>query len=863
MKQYWGIKKDHPDSILFYRMGDFYEMFGEDAVVASKVMNIALTTRDKNSSNPMPMCGVPFHALQTYLSRMVNNGYKVAIAEQIEDPKVAKGVVKREVMRIVTPGVTLEPSMLDEKSFNFLAAISSSKTGYGLAVTDLSTGLFRVCEFVGDSALYDLLDELERTSPRQILVSERIEETNPALFQILAKEFSGCYDFVDTWQFGYDNAKQTILDQFSIKSLDAFGLESMKLATGATGAAIAYLRDTQKTSIIQITKVILHNPTDYMAIDPATSRNLELVKSIATEDVKSSLLSALDQTKTAMGARQLKEWTLRPLTLTKLINRRLDTVGWFYSNSELLENVRNYLSKIGDLNRISGRVVSTSSSPRDLSALGISLQPLPGLAGLIDSVKSDMGSMWYRQWDNIEDLADLLNRSIANEPPNYAREGGVIKKGYSKALDELRETQVASRELVLNLEKHERERLGLASLKIKFNKVYGYFIEVSRRQADSVPNEWIRKQTLVNTERFISPKLKELENEIQCAEEESTNLELKLYSVVCSKVVEQVPRVLFMAQVISEIDCISNLAHVARKSNYHRPIVNDDDVLDIRDGRHPVLEMIELSERFTPNDALLNPEQRRLSIVTGPNMAGKSTYIRQVAIITLMAQMGSFVPAKSAIVGVCDRIFTRVGAQDILQKGQSTFMVEMNETALILNNATSKSLIILDEIGRGTSTFDGISIAWAVAEYIYRIGARTLFASHYHELTELADSLDCVVNLSVAVRERNDKIMFLRKVIEGASDKSYGIQVARLAGLPLEVIERAGVILAKLEAKELDALGQPRLEAKSSKVADKDQRDLFIVRTSEVEEKIKELDINSITPTQALNKLAEFKKWLV
>jgi DNA mismatch repair protein MutS len=860
MAQYLAIKKEHPGVILFFRMGDFYEMFGEDAVIAAKAMNIALTTRDKGSESPMPMCGVPHHALMSYLPRMINKGLSVAICEQVEDPKTAKGVVKREVVRIVTPGTVMEPGLLDEKSFNFLAAVAPGKRGFGLAAADLSTGLFRACEFIGDGAMQKLMDELERTAPKQILIPDNLEEENPPLYVRLAAVHGRVLDKREGWMFGYDTARAALLAQFQAASLDGFGMEGMALAICAAGAAAAYLKDTQKGALTQIHKVTAYHPEGGMALDPATIRNLEIVKSLADGGAAGSLFAVIDSTRTPMGARALKEWLLRPLNDPEPINRRLETVRAWVADAKLTEAVRKLLNGMGDLERISGRVTQKNCSPRDLLALRGSLAILPELRLALENISTPIGAAWLAQWDGMAPLCDLLARAVADDPPLMARDGGAIRKGFDPKLDALTALTSDSRSALLKLEAEERGKSGIANLRVKYNKIYGYFIEVSRKSAEQVPADWMRKQSLVNAERFVSPRLKELEEAILGAQERAMELELELFETVRLAAAQAAPRARAMAGVIGEVDTLSSLAAVAMERGYREPVVDGGEVIEIKGGRHPVLERAGLAERFVPNDTLIDMETARISIITGPNMAGKSTYIRQVAAICLLAQAGSYVPADSARIGVVDRIFTRVGAQDYLQRGQSTFMVEMNETALILNNATGRSLIILDEIGRGTSTFDGISIAWAVAERIHKIGARTLFATHYHELAELADSLPGTANLSVAVREYNGQIIFLRKIVDKPADKSYGVQVARLAGLPREVIDRAGEILTQLEANEVDSTGHPKLRAKGSAIPPARQTDMFSApRVSQVEEELKRLDVNQMTPLDALRKLEEWK----
>ncbi|VAX21975.1 DNA mismatch repair protein MutS, partial [hydrothermal vent metagenome] len=860
MRQYREIKIQNPDAILFFRMGDFYEMFGDDAVKAAKALNISLTSRDKASDNPVPMCGIPFHALETYLPRMIRSGFKVAICEQMEAPTAAKGIVKREVTRVITPGAIMEPAMLEERSHNFLCAIKPSKRGFGLCSVDLSTGLMKVCEFAGEGSLLDLLNEIDRIDPKQILVPDDIDEKHPPLAKELAASLGSIVDKTEGWTFSAQIARETLLEIFNVKSLDGFGLEGMELSYSSAGASAHYLRETQKGALAQLNKIAVYNPSGDMLLDPATRRNLELTKSLMENTRAGSLLDLMDQSVTPMGARILKEWILRPLVSIDRIRERLETVRHFVKDFYSLSALQDTLDGMGDMERIASRLAGPTCSPRDVRAYGEALRRLPPVKSVIDKIGTAFGRLWIDMWDNIEETADLIERAIDDDAPTFARDGGMIRKGYSEGLDDLKAIKADSRKLLLQLETDERERTGVHTLKIKYNRVYGYFIEISRKQADSVPEDWMRKQSLVNSERFVSPRLKELEEKILTAEEKAIDMEMKLYQSVMDEIRPSIGRAQIMAAVVGEVDALSSLARLATMKMYNEPVIDDGDLIEIKAGRHPIIEATQMEERFVPNDTTMDRAGSQLAIVTGPNMAGKSTYIRQVALITLMAQVGSYVPAESARIGVCDRIFTRVGAQDHLQKGQSTFMVEMNETAMILNNATSRSLIILDEIGRGTSTFDGISIAWAVAEYIHKVGARTMFATHYHELTELSDTLEGVRNLSVAVKEWNDEIVFLRKIIEEGADRSYGIQVARLAGLPKEVITRAGEILTELEANELDATGHPKLKAKDAPHTPSDQIGLFTPQKSEVEEELRKIDVEKMTPLEALVKLEELRK---
>ncbi|VAX16820.1 DNA mismatch repair protein MutS, partial [hydrothermal vent metagenome] len=602
MKQYLAMKKENPDAILFFRMGDFYEMFGEDAVTASKALNIALTTRDKNSDNPMPMCGVPYHALNTYLPKMIRNGFKVAICEQVEDPKLAKGIVRREVSKVVTPGAVMDPSMLEERSHNFLVAVAPGKRGFGLCATDLSTGLLRVCEFVGDNSLSELLDEMDRVDPKQVLIPDQLEETHPPLLKNLSTSYGKILDKMEGWVFGIDTAKETLLAQFNVASLDGFGLEGMTLSISAAGAVIGYLRDTQKGALDQINRIAIHNPTEHMMLDLATRRNLELTRNLMDNTRRGSLLELLDETSTPMGARQLKDWLLRPLTKVEKINERLETVRLFVNDSYINPGVMDALSGMGDLERVASRVAQPNPSPRDLLLFGQSLRKLPALREALEKVNTTFGKMWRSLWDDMADTAQLLSCAISDEPPIFARDGGAIRHGYSEALDDLRTIKSDSRKLIVQLENDEKERTGISALRIKYNKVYGYFIEVSRRQAETVPDDWMRKQSLVNTERFISPKLKELEEKILTAEEKAIELELRLFESVKREAAKAVEQAQTMASIIGEVDTLSSLGHLAKIKNYAAPEVNDGGELIIKGGRHPIIEQANLGERFTPND---------------------------------------------------------------------------------------------------------------------------------------------------------------------------------------------------------------------------------------------------------------------
>ena len=822
MKQYQNIKGDYPDSILFFRIGDFYEMFFDDAITASKALNITLTSRDKNKENPVPMCGVPHHAVDIYIGRLIRKGFKVAVCEQMEDPKTVKGVVKREVIRVITPGTVLNPHLLGEKENNFFISLYPNQRGYGLAVIDISTGDFRIAEFSdsSDASNGDLIKRLKneflKLEPKEILVPKSFLNNSDSKLQTLNSELSAAVNSCEEWVYDYDYAYKTLLEQFKTVSLDGFGCENMPLAVSAAGAAIYYFKATQKSPLTHLYRISLLKSDEFMNLDFSTQRNLELTRRSYDGSKEGSLLGLLDLTVTSMGGRRLKEWLLKPLLNADKIKTRHDTVGKLKDSHRTREEIRDNLNKILDMERLTARITLSAANARDLIALKNSITPIKTIKGLLEKIPSEIFKGMLSEWDDLSDIEKLIDISIKDEPPLSLKDGGLIKDGYSKELDELRSISRDGKEWIVQMEGRERERTGIANLKVSYNKVFGYFIEITKKHLSKVPEGYVRKQTVATGERYISQELKEYEDKILGAEEKIKNIEYQIFEEIRKRIAEEGKRILKMAGIISEIDVLASLAEVASRYDYICPSINENDTIEIIDGRHPILERIIEGERFVPNDTCLDNHNNQIMIITGPNMAGKSTYMRQVALIVLMAQTGSFVPAREAKVGIVDRIFTRVGAQDYLQKGQSTFMVEMNETANILNNATSRSLIILDEIGRGTSTFDGISIAWSVVEYIHNnTKAKTLFATHYHELTELSMTLDSVKNYNIAVKEWNDEIIFLRKIAVGSADKSYGIQVARLAGLPKEVIERAKEVLANLENKEFDEGGQPRLTKKS------------------------------------------------
>ncbi|HEX3015558.1 MAG TPA: DNA mismatch repair protein MutS [Desulfobacteria bacterium] len=870
MQQYREIKKNYPDTILFFRLGDFYEMFGPDAELGAKVLEIALTGRDAGPEGRVPMCGVPYHAVESYLAKLVDKGYKVAICEQVEDPKLAKGIVRREVIRVVSPGTVMEASMLEEKRNNYLLAVTVDQGEYGLALADISTGEFRITEAKGENAQIKLIDEVARLNPAEILASSDI---NADVVSKLRTIVSNSLTLVPDQEFNFRAAVSVLRDHFGVLDLRGFGCQEMVLAVGAAGGLLSRLLEQSGGSLAHINKLTPYSLSKFMFLDHATRRNLELTRTLREQDKKGSLLGVLDYTQTAMGGRLLKQWLEQPpIELAEIHKRQMKTEALFVDYL-LRSDLRDALQDVYDLERIIGRIVYGTANAKDLLALKHSLQQLPVIKTLLErqAVQNDALADLTAQFDSLADICALLEKSIADDAPFTLREGNLIKTGFRDEIDELRYVAKHGKDWVASLETQEREKTGIKSLKVGFNKVFGYYLEVTRANVSSVPPDYIRKQTLANAERYITPELKEYENKILGAEEKLVALEYQVFGEVREQVGRAVKRIQQSAGVIAQLDVFASLAEAAARNDYVKPVVNDAAKISIVDGRHPVVEKMLRDELFVPNDTELDQTKNRLAIITGPNMAGKSTYMRQVALIVLMAQIGSFVPATRAEIGLVDRIFTRVGASDDLATGQSTFMVEMNEVSNILNSATAKSLIILDEIGRGTATYDGLSIAWAVAEYIHnpqRIGAKTLFATHYHELTELAEILPGVCNYRVAVKEKGDNIVFLRKIVLGSADRSYGIQVARLAGLPLEVIKRAKGILATLESQETSGKARREISAAS----DGAQLSLAVVPEEVVPEEETEgerivaaltaLNINQLTPLDALNLLAKWRKAL-
>ena len=859
MKQYMQTKEEYKDCILFYRLGDFYEMFFEDAVIASKELEITLTGKDWGQEERAPMCGVPFHSADGYIARLVEKGYHVAICEQVEDPKQAKGIVKREVIRVITPGTVLDHTVLDESKNNYIMSIFGGKNGYGLSVCDVSTGEFQTTEFPTILAASRILDEVARFSPAEVVCNEAFLEHPVA--KDLKERFRIAFSDVDNRMFAYTTAKDTLEHHFHVSSLDGFGLAKKEIAVSAAGGLLWYLLETQKNDLEHISVLKYYTIGDFMPLDVASRRNLELVETLREKQKRGSLLWVLDKTKTAMGARTLRGYIEQPLIDKEEISNRLEAVGELKDNAICREELREYLSPVYDLERLISKISYKTANPRDLIAFGTSLSMLPHIKYILSTMKSPLLVEVCEQMDELQDVCDLIDRAIMEEPPIQIKDGGIIKEGYNEEIDRLRAAKTEGKTWLAQLEAKERENTGIKNLKIKYNKVFGYYLEVTNSFKDMVPDYYTRKQTLTNAERYITPELKELEDIILGAEDKLFSLEYNLFSDVREQIAKEVERIQKTAKAVAAIDVFASLALAAERNNYVCPKMNEKGVIDIKNGRHPVVEQMIENDMFIANDTYLDNSKNRISIITGPNMAGKSTYMRQSALIVLMAQIGSFVPASSAKIGIVDRIFTRVGASDDLASGQSTFMVEMTEVANILRNATSNSLLILDEIGRGTSTFDGLSIAWAVVEHIANtrlLGAKTLFATHYHELTELQGKLSGVNNYCIAVKEKGDDILFLRKIVKGGADKSYGIQVAKLAGVPDSVINRAKELVEELSDADITAavkdLASPKKKPKVE--MDMAQMSLFdTVQDNDIIEELKGIDIGNLTPMEALNTL--------
>ncbi len=871
MKQYMQTKEEYKDCILFYRLGDFYEMFFDDALTASKELEITLTGKNCGLEERAPMCGIPYHAVDSYLNRLVSKGYKVAICEQVEDPKTAKGIVKREVIRVVTPGTNLGTQGLDETKNNYIMCIVYMADRYGLSVADVTTGEYLVTELDSQTKL---MDELYKFMPSEIVCNEAFYMSGLDLDDLKNRLHMAIYS-LEAWYFDDALCRETLQEHFKVASLEGIGLSDYECGMIASGALLKYLEETQKNSLSHMSRLTRYATGNYMVLDSATRRNLELVETLREKQKRGSLLWVLDKTKTAMGARTLRKYVEQPLIDKKSIVKRLDAVAELKDNAICREEIREYLNPVYDLERLVGKITYQSANPRDLIAFQSSLSMLPSVKCILKDMESDLLKEIYEELDPLEELCDLVGRAIQEEPPLAMKEGGIIKDGYNEEVDRLRKAKSEGKNWLADLETKEREKTGIKNLRIRYNKVFGYYLEVTNSFKDLVPDYYTRKQTLANAERYIIPELKELEDTILGAEDKLCALEYELYCEVRNTIAAELTRIQRTAKAVAKLDVIASLALVAERNNYVRPKINEKGVIDIRDGRHPVVEKMIPNDMFIANDTYLDDKKQRISIITGPNMAGKSTYMRQAALIVLMAQLGSFVPASSANIGLVDRIFTRVGASDDLASGQSTFMVEMNEVANILRNATSKSLLILDEIGRGTSTFDGLSIAWAVVEYISNsklLGAKTLFATHYHELTELEGKISNVNNYCIAVKEKGDDIVFLRKIVKGGADKSYGIQVAKLAGVPDPVINRAKEIVEELvtaditgKVKDIAVQGSETKKKTQKKLDEVDltQFSLFdTVKDDDVLNELKELDISHMTPMDAMNKLYQLQNKL-
>ena len=871
MAQYARMKDQHKDAILFFRMGDFYETFGDDARLVSRVLGITLTARNSGSGggDKTPLAGVPYHAVEKYIAELVGSGYKVAVCEQVEDPKKARGVVKRDVVEVVTPGTSMLAQTLDPGENNYMVALTFDQDVYGLAFLDLSTGEFRAAELDED----DLLSELNRLDPAEAIVSYDRAEQAEALLEPHFPDIA--ISRLEEWAFSYDHGLQTLLDHFEVLTLKGFGCDEMTAGVSAAGGMLVYLRETQKNRLAHLRTMARYDVSDAMLMDTSTQRNLELITSLRDGGREGTLLSVMDRTYTPMGARFMRQAITRPLVSVDTVLSRQEGVAELYEAHETRDGFAGHLKSMGDMERLAARVGSERANARDLIALKQALHVIPVIKNTLAGLKAGLLAGLRDGLRELKPLAEKLDRALVDDPPLSLTEGGLIRAGYNKDLDDLRVISSGGKRWIAELQQKERERTGIQSLKVDYNRVFGYYIEVTKPNLHRLEGEYIRKQTMRNAERFITPELKEYEEKILGAEEKIGELEYALFLELREEVASGLGDIQGNARAIAQLDFLTALAELAVQNDYVAPEIDDGSVLEIDDGRHPVVEQLLQGEPFVPNDTRLDSRTRQIALITGPNMAGKSTYLRQVGLIVLMAQVGSFVPARSARIGIVDRIFTRVGASDNLARGESTFLVEMNETANILNNATPDSLVLLDEIGRGTSTYDGLSIAWAVTEYLHNTPgrtAKTLFATHYHELIELASSLDRIANYNVAIREQADQIVFLRKVMPGGSDRSYGIQVARMAGLPRSVIERARVILANLEdddpapdgrggedggsggSGESDTAGTPH-HGKPKVDGGDYQLSLFVPANHPVVEDIKELDLDLMTPVEAMNAL--------
>ena len=864
MQQYMETKKEYNDCILFYRLGDFYEMFFEDAITASKELEITLTGKNCGLEERAPMCGIPYHAVDGYLNKLVSRGYKVAICEQVEDPKLAKGIVKREVVRIVTPGTNLNIQALEESKNNFLMAVAYFPEKIGISIADVTTGDYYLTE-VEDTR--KLLDEINKYTPSEIIGNDAFLVSGMNL-ENLRGRLGIAVNSLEPHYFDDDSCKKCLMHHFKVTSLIGLGIEDFPVGMIAAGALLQYLYETQKNSLSHFTHLYPYLTSKYMLLDSSTRRNLELTETLREKQKRGSLLWVLDKTKTAMGARTLRSYIEQPLIDKEEIETRLDAIEEFNNDTVSRDEIREYLNPIYDLERLLGKVSYKTANPRDLIAFRNSLEMLPHIKSVLKGFEKELLCKIEEEIDGLEDIFHLIDASIIEDPPIAIKEGGLIKEGFDENIDKLRYAKTEGKNWLAKLEEEDRERTGIKNLRIKYNKVFGYYFEVTNSYKDLVPEDYIRKQTLANAERYTTPKLKELEDTILNAEDKLYTLEYDMFCKIRDSIAMEIERIQKTAKAVAKLDVFASLSLVSERNNFVRPTLNEKGIIDIKDGRHPVVEQMISGDMFIQNDTYLDNGNHCIAVITGPNMAGKSTYMRQAALIVLMAQIGSFVPAKSANIGIVDRIFTRVGASDDLASGQSTFMVEMNEVANILRNATQNSLLILDEIGRGTATFDGLSIAWAVIEYISNrkiLGAKTLFATHYHELTELEGKMSNVNNYCIAVKEKGDDIVFLRKIVKGGADKSYGIQVAKLAGVPDMVIDRAKEIVEQLSDNDItekvqsiavDTKGDSKKPVKKYDEVDLAQMTLFdTVKDEDVLEELKEIDVTNLTPLDALNTL--------
>ena len=860
MQHYLKTKEEYKDCILFYRLGDFYEMFFDDAILASRELELTLTGKECGQEERAPMCGVPFHAAETYIARLIGKGYKVAICEQMEDPKLAKGIVKREVIRVVTPGTVIESNLLDEKKNNYIMAIYKNGIYFGISICDVSTGDFKATQIKETNNFSMALDEISRYYPAEIVVNELMYATTEEIAKI-RERFQIYISKQEEEKFS--NNSEELLNKYNIVNEDGNEIKDINdktLCICAINGLLTYILETQKTSLDHINKITLYNNTKYMCLDINARRNLELTEKLRDKSKKGTLLWVLDKTSTSMGGRRLRRWLNDPLLDVERINKRLNAVKELKEKLILRGDITDLLKKVYDIERLVGKISYGNANGRDLISLKNSIKQLPELKRIMVSADSTLLKELYEELDTLEDIYTIIDNAIVEEPPISVKEGGLIKKGYDEEIDKLKIATTDGKNWLIQLEADEREKTGIKGLKVGFNKVFGYYIEVTKSNISLVPDRYIRKQTLTNGERYVTEELKKLENELLGAEEKVINLEYNAFCDIREKIEKQIIRIQKTADIISTLDVLNSFATIAEDMNYCMPIVDNSGIIDIKGGRHPVIEKILPSGAFVDNDTYLDKEDNRFSIITGPNMAGKSTYMRQVALISLMAQCGSFVPATYARLGVVDKIFTRIGASDDLSMGQSTFMVEMMEVATILKEATPNSLVILDEIGRGTSTYDGLSIAWAVAEYMSdkeKCGAKTLFATHYHELIGLEEKIQGVKNYSIAVKERGEDIIFLRKIVSGGTDESYGVHVAKLAGVPQVVTKRSNEILKTLERKSI--LGNQKQEKENKKVAT-GQLDMYNYKLAEIAHELDKVDLNNLTPIDALNTLVKIKE---